>query len=484
MKKRTEIYNGIYGKTFRLALTVLMITFSLISVSAAFSEEEPWIAVLEKNDNSVFFADHNESLTEGGWILLSGGEEIQLPQPLNFTYSGANSLQSAGTTLELKSGVSAGDDTELVLTYPYSTHPFYTENEKVKMDFKGPAAFGKQKVNIYLVQGLDVNSLKDAFTDLRDGNAGSFKEIFDSSTGSTTLVTTTVLNETGDLSAPLTLDPLPAGSYGVLIMLAGNENEEPEAERKVLSATCFEVLEYELKVDSPNKLKECENLEVSLNLKKAPAQGSYTYGALLIREDAYRAEINVSSNGTVHGTDIFVNGIDIIDEFGINSTNYESKFSKDELTTEIQTLIGEGNGTISIGDENQNTLSLTTFDLPPGDYLLFAAAYENGKGLTGIAQKELAICAPKKSHGSDKKQNEDSKATDLSIDDKSPSTLESEQSILDTASSLGLENLEPQIRGEILQAEKVIKNPPKLASFLIGFAGTLMIGITILKRRR
>ena len=480
MKKRTGRYNEIYGRTLRLTLIVLIMTFSLVSVSAAFSEEGPWIAVLEKNDNSVYFADHNESLTEGGWILLSGGKEIRLPQPLNFTYSGADSLKSAGATLELKSRVYPENDTELVLTYPYSTHPFYTEKEKVKMDFKGPATFGQQKVNIYLVRGLNMSSLKEAFTDIRDGNAVSLKEIFDNSTDSTTLVTTTVLDENGDLSSPLKLDPLPAGSYGVLIMLAGNENGNPDAERKILSATCFEVMEYELKVDSPNTLKECENLEVNLELKKAPAQGNYTYGALLIKEDAYRAEINVSSNGTVDGTDIFVNGIDIINEFGINSTNYESKFSKDELTTEIQTMIGEGNGTISIGEENQNTLSLTTFDLPPGDYLLFVAAYENGKGLASIAQQELTICKDKKSNGSDKKQES---KTNLATESKSPSTLETEQSILDTASSLGLNDLEPQIRGKALQAAEVIKNPPKLPSFLIGFMGTLMIGIMVLKKR-
>lgn len=472
MKRRTGKYNEIYGRTLRLTLIVLIMIFSLISVSAAFSEKEPWIAVLE-NDDSVYFADHNESLTEGGWILLSGGTEIRLPQPLNFTYIGADSLKSADATLELKSRVYPENNTELVLSYPYSTHPFYTENEKVKMDFKGPATFGKQKVNIYLVQGLNISSLKEAFTDIREGNAGSFKEIFDNSTDSTTLVTTTVLDKNGDLSSPLQLDPLPAGSYGVVIMLAGNENEEPEAKRKVLSTTCFEVMEYELKVDSPNKIKESENLEVNLRLKKAPSQGTYTYGALLIKEDAYRAEINVSSNGTKAGTDIFVNGIDIINEFGINSTNYESKFSKDELTTEIQTMIGEGNGTISIGKENQNTLSLTTFDLPPGDYLLFVAAYENGKGLASITQQELTI-------RTDKKQES---KTNLITESKSLSAMETEQSILDTASSLGLNDLEPQIRGKALQAAEIIKNPPKLPSFLIGFLGTFMIGIMILKKR-
>lgn len=46
---------------------------------------------------------------------------------------------------------------------------------------------------------------------------------------------------------------------------------------------------------------------------------------------------------------------------------------------------------MSIGEENQNTLSLTTFDLLPGDYILFTGAYEEGKGLVGIDQKELTI---------------------------------------------------------------------------------------------
>jgi len=482
LKKRAEINNQVYIGTFRLALTVLTLILLLSSTSAAFSEEEPWIAVIEKNENSVYFADHNESLTEGGWILLSGGNEIRLPHPLNFTYNGADSLKSEGATLELKSGADSGDDTEIVIIYPYSTHPFYTEKEKVRVDFNGPAAFGQQKVNVYLVEGLNLSFLKEAFTDVRQENTRSLKEIFDNSIDSTTLITTATLDENGDLPAILTLDPLPAGSYGVLIMLEGNENKKSESERKVLSATCFEVLEYELKVKAPNNLKECDDLEVSLDLKKTPAQGSYTYGALLIREDAYRAEINVSSNGTRAGTEIFVNGINIINEFGINSTNYESKLNRDELTTEIQTMIGEGNGTLSIGDENQSTLSLTTFDLPPGDYLLFAGAYEKGKGLTGIAQTELTIREVEKSNGSDKKQKSSSESTSVSINDKTSPTLETEKSILDASSSLGFEDLEPQIRGNILEAG-VIKNPPKLASFFIGFLGTLMIGIVILKRR-
>ncbi|WP_269851898.1 hypothetical protein [Methanosarcina horonobensis] len=87
----------------------------------------------------------------------------------------------------------------------------------------------------------------------------------------------------------------------------------------------------------------------------------------------------------------------------------------------------------------------------------------------------------KKSNGPDKKQKSN---TDLSTENENPSTLETDKSILDTASSLGFGDLEPQIRGEALQAAEIIKNPPKLASFLIGFVGTLLIGITIMSKRR
>ncbi|WP_269851897.1 TIGR04279 domain-containing protein [Methanosarcina horonobensis] len=274
MKKRTGMYNGVYSGMFKLTLMVLTLIFLLSSASAAISEDDPWVAVIEKNGDSIYFADHNESLTEGGWILLSGGDEIRLPQPLNFTYKGTDSLNSEGAALELKPG-EYGDGTEIVLAYPYTTHPFYAEKDKVKVDYKGPAAFGQQNVNVYLVQGLNLSSLGEAFTDIRDGNAVNLKEVFDNSTNSTTLVTAVTLDENGDLPSTLTLDPLQAGSYGILIMLEGDENPES---RKVLSATCFEVVEYELKIKAPNNLKEHENLDVSLDLKKKlrPREATHT----------------------------------------------------------------------------------------------------------------------------------------------------------------------------------------------------------------
>ena len=126
--------NLINSRKWKLTFAVLIFIFSLISVSAAISEKELWVASIEKNEESIIFANHSESPTEGGWIFLSGGKEIQLPQPLNFTYNGTDSLERAGTTFKLnpesksKSKSDQEDITELVFTYPYSTHSFILGN--------------------------------------------------------------------------------------------------------------------------------------------------------------------------------------------------------------------------------------------------------------------------------------------------------------------------------------------------------------------
>ncbi|MDM7919376.1 MAG: hypothetical protein QUS12_09445 [Methanosarcina sp.] len=90
-----------------------------------------------------------------------------------------------------------------------------------------------------------------------------------------------------------------------------------------------------------------------------------------------------------------------------------------------------------------------------------------------------------KSKKSTRSNNNQKQNNDLSAESQDPSTL-NEQPVLDTAASipLGLESLESQIRGEALQEATVEKNPPKMASFLVGFIGTLLIGIALIKRRR
>jgi len=377
LKKKIGI-NGIDIRKCKLTFAALICIFALISVSAAVSEKGLWVASIEKDGDSVVFADHDSSQNEGGWIQLSGGKEIQLPQPLSFSYCGTNCVEKAGTVIKLNKDKNEG----LKYTYPYSTHPFYTENQKVTMDYNGPSAFKNQKVDVYLVNGPSVSSIKKAIA-LAGDESANLEKIFKAGTNSYTKTSAT-LDKHGDLSKPLKFSSLKPGSYGIIITLADEDKKtESGMEKKVLSATLFEVVDYELKTKAANTIKEGDNLDVKMSLKDAPA-GEFTYGALLVNKEAYKAEVNVSSNGTIDGTNVFVNDVDIRD-LGINSTN------KGELTNAVQTLIGEGNGTISIGEKNQDALSLTTFDLLPGKYFLFTGAYEPGKGLVGIDQKELKI---------------------------------------------------------------------------------------------
>lgn len=380
MKKRSGILIG---------MILLMLSVIPSALSVALSEEEPYIASIEKNNEVVFFADHNESQTEGNWILLSGGKAIRLPEPLTFTYNGPNRLELEGADLELN----ADNYTDYLITYPYSIHSFYTVNESVEMDFNGSSAFKNQEIEIYLVDMRDTNlsSVYDAFKSVKEENPNSFKGILNDTVNSYTQVGTVTLDENGDMPLPQELGPLPAGLYGILVLL------NDSGEKKILSMTGFEVLDYDLEVESPETLNEGDDLDVSINISGADEDGNFTYGAFLVKESAYYADIKLNSNGTWTGTDVLINGIYIIDEFDINSSNLESKLGKDELQTEIQTLIGEGNGSITIGEENESTLSLTAFDLPAGDYLLFAGAFEEGNGLVGIAQKELTIRAYPKS---------------------------------------------------------------------------------------
>jgi len=385
--KNKIVTNGIKSKKCKFAFVALICIFSLITVSAAASSGKcPWIASIQKSGESIIFADHDNSTDEGGWIQLCGGKQIQLPQPLSFTYYGPNSVTKLNTTVKVYS--SSLNTTGLTYTYPYSTHPFYTENQNVTMDYNGPSVFKCRNVDIYLVKLNTTRSAGKALMNLVANGDIKLDDVINNSVDSYTK-TESKLDENGDLAETITYKGLKSGSYGIIATLADNNNTHIKA--KVLSATGFMVLKHDLKASADDTVKQGDDLDVCLCLKDAPTEKGITYAAVLINKDAYKAEVNLSSNGTIAGTDAYVNGIDLRD-LGINSTNYKSKLNKNELASVMQTFVGEGNGTISIGDKDQNKLSLAAFDLNSGDYLLFTGAYEQGKGLVGIDQKELTIC--------------------------------------------------------------------------------------------
>ena len=433
-----------------------------------------------------------------------------------------------------KQNVSEENETEedswqnikFILSHTYSSDSFYTTHENVKIEYDGPEALEGQKVDVYIVKKNSPDFSEEEIPELENENGGNDPAIFEKLIREDTesyIQIPAVLNEKGDL-LPLTFDPLPAGDYWTVITLAeerdirpsgpgsgadsdsnlktdSESNSEPNSElenqKQILSANYFKVLEYEMRAEVPGAVKEGEDFGVNLSLEGNSEEGAenYTYWAVLINEDAYKADLKGNSGGIQAGIENFLSGINFLvnSESGSSDSgaNFQNAFSsepdssKAKFKMEVQKLIGEGKGAITIGEENQKALFLTSTDLVPGNYFLFAGAYEKDKGLTGMVQKKLTIYVPKivPLDGKASASPEDSSGS-TSIKEKPLSILESKDSIFNSLEAVSFENLSPKIGDAAVQAGILIRDPPKIPSLILGFIVTLLSGLAIVKIRR
>jgi len=363
-------------------LTLLALTiFILSSATAVACEAEP-IANLTFGDMEVYFLDHTGNLEEGNWISLGGPagvSEIRLPDPIHLIYNGSKSREYGGVSATLYKDA----DEEYTVSYPYTTHPVYLPDENVTMSFLGePGLTGAVDIYLFKPSSGSVKGLLDAL--LAGGNIDSLSDLFHENMDGHYETFPAFLDGNGDLDHDF--GPRDAGQYCIVLL-----QDNGDGSLTVLSATAFVVVEHELDIEAPESILKGNNLDINLKLAGVDDDGDCSYGAVLIRDQAYKANIEINSDGTRAGTCVIVNGIDVIDEFDINSSNYRSKLSKSELQNELQTMIGNKKGAISLGVEGKNTLSLTAFDLPVGDYVLLAAVYQPGKGLVALGQEELEI---------------------------------------------------------------------------------------------
>lgn len=421
-------------------------------------------------------------------------------------YSGQNESE------ENKTEKNSWQNIKFILSHTYSSDSFYTTHENVKVEYDGPEALAGQKVDVYLVKKNGPDFSEGGIFGLENDNGGNdsarFEELVRKNTESYVQIPA-VLDEKGDL-LPLTFDPLPAGDYWTVIILAGEEeinpsesgsasisSPEPGNQKQILSANYFKVLEYEMRAEVPGTVKEGEDFGVNLSLEGQVDEetGNYIYWAVLINEDSYKANLNGDSNGIEAGIENFLSGINFLVNSGSGSsdpgTNFQNAFSsgpeasKAKFTLEVQKLIGEGKGAVTIGEENQKTLSLTSADLIPGDYFLFAGAYEKDNGLAGIVQKKLTIYVPKVVYLDGKASaSPENGPGSSSIKKKLPSILESKDSIFDSLESVSLGELSPRIGDATVAAKIFIKNPPKIPSLILGFMITFLSGLAIMKIRR
>jgi len=413
---------------------------------------------------------------EVNWTDSLESQEVNEIKVYNWTENQGNE----SLTSKIKTEKNSWNNIKYILSYSYPLRSFYTTKDNVNISYNGPEALGQQNVYIYLIKEYSPSSPETEISYGMNDSTISLEDVLNNDTEAYVKIPAT-LNKEGDLT-PLTLDPLQAGHYWVLITPAGNDAEKTGSEKGILLAKYFEVLKYQMEDRSPYALQEGKNLEVNLDLKNAPAEKNYTYWAVLIKDGAYTAFEGTNPRWRMTtGIRPIVNGVDLIKSLETNLSEYESENGKDELQNEIQTLIGKDNGTISIGEENQSNLSLKSLELPPGDYLLLTGTYENNEGLTGITQKKLRI-SPENLYGLGLKPSSENNFSDESSTKFKASPLMEIKSILENPKSFILEDVKPYIQANSLA--EVLRNPPKLPSFLLGFAVTLLIGFAVLRKKK
>ncbi|MPM09058.1 hypothetical protein SDC9_55374 [bioreactor metagenome] len=380
-----------------LILAIFILTSAPAIAGGEKKDAEP-IGNLSFTDRVVYFLDHTSDPAEGNWVTMGypdKGTRIKLPEPIKITYNGPKHEEYGGTSGTLNKE----EDEEYTIKYPsnssYTTFPVFLPDENVTMSFHGESGLtGNVDIYLFKITSQSAYGLLDAFN-ARD--IGNISKLFEDTVNGKYEKHPVTLENFGDIT-DYDLGCLDAGQYCIVMV-----QENADKSLTVFSSTAFVVAEYKLGISSPSSIVKGNNLDINMSMEEAPSN-NYTYGAVLINEQAYKANIEINSNGTKAGTSVIVNEIDLIDEFDINSSNYRSKLTKNELQTEIQTLIGEGKGTIAIGESGQNKLSLTAFDLPVGNYYLLVGAYSPGKGLVGLSQEKIEI----KSKGNKKMEDSSS----------------------------------------------------------------------------
>jgi methanogen extracellular protein (TIGR04279 family)/PGF-pre-PGF domain-containing protein len=313
------------------------------------------------------------------------GKGIQLPKPITIKYSGPRFEKSKDVSGIQVANNNRNYQTKYPLISSYATLPVYLPGESASMSYFGSSVL-EGNVSIY-VFNVTTKVADGILADLATGNVANLGHILNKSMNGNYKNYSAVLDKNGDISN-YNLGSFDPGLYCIAIV---QKNEDGSL--IILSETAFLVSNYKLNASAPTSIDEEENLDISMSLEDAPSNTNFTYGAILVNEQVYKANIEINSNGTYNGTSVKVNGENFTDRFELNASNYKSKFTRNEVQEKVQELIGEGNGSIAIGEIGQKNLSLTTSDLSPGHYYLFIGAYSPQTKIAGLTQREIDIAS-------------------------------------------------------------------------------------------
>ncbi|WP_157203005.1 TIGR04279 domain-containing protein, partial [Methermicoccus shengliensis] len=328
----------------------------------------------------IQFMDHTSSPAEGNWTVLSGGKTIPSPTLL-FRYDVTSTHKSY--TVGSKNITIEGSKRLDEVAYPFTTYQLYLQNDTVNAAFYGASGFAGENVSFWLAPaGLD--DVRDIDRGLRNGNTTPLRQLLN---GAERLNAT--LDSGGDASA--SFSSVSAGSY---VLFVTNRLVDPLTDPfiQIYSLTPVEVLKYDATVSAQSTIGlGAYELPVTISIGDSATQGAqYRYGALLIKDSAYRYIVDLSSDTSAANTNVDVNGERVIagwDLIDINAANAQNV---------LRNTTGPNNGSVSINDlttSTSSTVYLDTSTLGPGTYRLISAVYEKGKGIVALNVSNVTIIA-------------------------------------------------------------------------------------------
>lgn len=219
------------------AALVVILLFSLFGVSAmAMPIGTPFISLTNGSDGSGYtIREPGDSPTDGNWIILHGGSEIDIPAT-TFHYSGNAFDHSIGTGLSGlpffdQLGIGTEYDMAHVslqdVTVPYTTYPVYTDvadKNNVTATFYGDQDLNKTELHVLLLDLTQVSDKIDftsASTITNSMKLLTLQDIRDSKIADVPLMT----DDNGDITAiESSVHELSGMTQGYYMLLVVDEN--------------------------------------------------------------------------------------------------------------------------------------------------------------------------------------------------------------------------------------------------------------------
>jgi len=320
-------------------ILVLLIIFPMDVIATASN----LVFIQINNSKNITFLNHTSD-KNGNWIELEGNKEMITIPRITFHYEGISflSLKKNGKTVNITS------PSNYKVTYPFKKHPMYANNSLVNASFKNSSDISGN-IDIFLTKTYPTE-LIDITSKILDGNTKPFENLLSKSRKWTKALSNETRIEFGRLDA---------GDYAAIILL----NESNKNNFTIVSATTFQVMEYELIASVPTNVQKGDVLNVPVRLESAP-NANYTYAAFLIHEDFLNdMQLYLSSNGTKGGTNFTANDAHLVEGFKIAGVGL-NKLSKSKILgivngTAGNTIAGAFTGTAG------NSISLVLIAVVP-----------------------------------------------------------------------------------------------------------------------